>query len=260
MGNPDFPEDDDELELEPVDPAILAHERARAASKTDDAFKKVEFDEIYEDPGADPLIDVDALRQFRFQIKHLLMLTAGLALVMTLFQLVANPCSGVAILMVVFLVAGWSYVIRRERLLRERKERMRAEFEAGRMPSDVALPALPDEVTPPVRDFYFQFSTKQLLLTLTGAALAMGLLTLIPNKGTVALILGVIAIVGLIVHAVGFEPPAIVVLAWWLLLVCYLALGVWIAMFGDGEDAAAQRTLLGPAAFAAAFEPGVPRA
>lgn len=258
MGNADFPDDDDdELELEPVDPEILAYEKSRASAKTDEALKKVEFDEIYEDPEHDPLLDVDKLRQFRFQTKHLLMLTAALAVVLALFQIVDSACSAIAILVVVVLTAGWGYVIRRERAERRRKDRLRAEFEAGRRPVDIPLPDMPEEVEPQASEFRFSFSTKQLLLTITGAAIAMGMLTLIPNKGAVAMLLGLVAILGLVIHAVGFEPPAIVVLAWWMLLVCYLLLGFWIAVFGDGDEGARRNIAPPPqATWASASEPG----
>lgn len=263
MGDADFPDDDDdELELEPVDPEVLAHERARAQAKTDEAIRRVKFDDIYEEPDDDPLIDRQAVQQFRFQTKHLLMLTAVLAVVLALFQSVDHACTAISILAVVLLAGGWGYVWRRERMLRARKERMRAEFEAGRAPVDAPLSALPEEIRPLEPQFRFAFSTQQLLFTVTGAAVAMGLLTLVSDKAVVAMLLGFIAILGLVIHAIGIELPPIVVLAWWLLLAFYLLLGLWIALFGDGQDGAAQRQapVRPPSAWTAAAQPGVPPA
>jgi len=48
-----------------------------------------------------------------------------------------------------------------------------------------------------------------------------------------------VALSGLVLNAVGFDPPRIVVLGWWLLLMLYLFVGVWAALSSD--QAAMQR-------------------
>ncbi|MBX3435089.1 MAG: hypothetical protein KF847_17365 [Pirellulales bacterium] len=227
-------DDDDDLELEPIDPEILEHERRRAQQKSDDALARVDFEDVFHEKESEPLVGVEQLKQFRFTIKHLLLATAVLAIVLTLFQVTEHFCSAIAILFTATLAGGWAYVFRRERALKAEKERLRAEFEAGRRLTTPAPP--PPDAPPesPAFEFRFAFSAKQMLIALTVAAVMMGVLSLAASKGTVAMILGMIAILGLVASAVGFEPPAIFVLGWWLLLVCYLILGLWLAIRGDG--------------------------
>ena len=94
---PDEDDDDFELELEPVDPEILAMERQRGQQKTDEAVAKVDFDEIdRERTYGDYDIDWSQLRNFRFTTRHLLIVTAMLALGLTLHVQLGplhGPCS-----------------------------------------------------------------------------------------------------------------------------------------------------------------------
>src|SRR5262245_59502976 len=82
MAPPDDP-DEGELELEPIDPAIIAAEQRRAQETVDATRVSIDIDEIYReaehDRGQEILHKwVGDLRfhEFRFQTKHLLILTA----------------------------------------------------------------------------------------------------------------------------------------------------------------------------------------
>ena len=40
-------------------------------------------------------------------------------------------------------------------------------------------------------------------------------------------------VVGLVVHALGFDPPAVVILGWWLILVLYVLLSIGAALWSS---------------------------
>jgi hypothetical protein len=71
------------------------------------------------------------------------------------------------------------------------------------------------------------------MLTMTGVALVFGFLSVLGPQNA-ASVLGMVALIGLVVHAFGLQPPAIVTLGWWLLLVFYVLLSfltvIWEAM------------------------------
>jgi hypothetical protein len=67
---------------------------------------------------------------------------------------------------------------------------------------------------------------------MTAAAVVLGVLALIgPDK--MALALGIVALLGLVVQTAGLDPPRMIVLGWWILLVLYLAVGVIAALRPD---------------------------
>jgi hypothetical protein len=45
--------------------------------------------------------------------------------------------------------------------------------------------------------------------------------------------LGFIALFGLVVHALGLEPPGVVVLGWWLILALYVLLSIAVAVWSS---------------------------
>ena len=73
--------------------------------------------------------------------------------------------------------------------------------------------------------FRFRFSLAQLMLAMISAAIVMGFASIL-GAHHAATLLGFVALAGLVAHAIGVEPPAIVVLVWWLVLVSYVLLSI----------------------------------
>ena len=83
--------DDAELELEPLDPEVMAAEERRAAEAIEVHRTAIDVNEVYRDLDANrdsEIVEewVDRLRNFRFQfqVKHLLILTAVVAVLLVL--------------------------------------------------------------------------------------------------------------------------------------------------------------------------------
>jgi hypothetical protein len=241
MPTPDPDDDDFELELEPVDPEVLAHSQRRVEEKTDEALRRVDVDELVRRPGADGYGDYDVdwskLRQFRFTTRHLLILTAVLAFCMTLFLLLEG-CMAIFVGSLIAVGVGWFGVYRIERREKKERERLKREIEAalGRGKSAEESPWTEgDEAAAAAalsrKEFRFAFSLKQVFITITVAAIVLGVLTVVGLKA-LTITLGAFALAGLAVQTFGwFDPPPAVVLAWWMMLVLYLALGLLIAKF-----------------------------
>lgn len=230
---PDEDDDDFELELEAIDPEILAHERLRGQQKTDEAIAKVDVDELYKKPeNFEYDVEWSKLRQFKFTTRHLLILTAVFAFGFTLY-LSLSGCMALFVAVLLAIAAGWYAVVRVERREAAERERRRREFDAARSASPIAVePGAStwiDESRPPRPEFRFAFSLKQVFITMTVAAVLLGLLLLAGPKALV-ITLGVLSLAGLAVQTFGwFDPPPAVVFGWWMLLVLYLALGLLTA-------------------------------
>jgi hypothetical protein len=242
MPTPDPDDDDFELELEPVDPEVLAHSQRRVEEKTDEALRRVDVDEIVGKRGADGYGDYDvdwsALRQFRFTTRHLLIATAVLAFCMTLYLLLEG-CMAIFVGSLIVIGFGWFGVYRIERREKKERERLRREIEAalGRKKSGEESPWTDGEAAAaaaaamPRKEFRFAFSLKQVFIAMTVAAIVLGVLTVVGLKA-LTITLGACALAGLAVQTFGwFDPPPAVILAWWMMLVLYLALGLLIAKF-----------------------------
>ncbi len=224
--------DDGEYELEPIDPEILARERQRSEQKSRQAESSVDVDQVYRETEATDPITWDDLRGFRFTIRHLLIATALLALLLTLVEL--EGWLGLFIAALIALAAGWFFVLRKERQVQAERERRLAELD---LPPGEALPASAQAAeTSFAPTFRFSFSMKELFIAMTVAAVTFGLVSLMGSAGT-ATVLGLIALTGLVVQLLGFEAPPLVVLGWWLLLVLYIVVTLWAA-FGSGGQAA----------------------
>lgn len=231
----DEDDDDFELELEPVDPEILAMEQRRAQQKTDEAAAKVDIEEIIRQKVGDKYgygdydVSWNWLRQFRFTTRHVLILTAVLAFGMALFKGLGG-CSGLFVAGVIAIGVGWFAVMRHERKLEAERQRMREEFAATRTISGLDSGASAPVGVPQSRfAVKFSYSMQELMIAMTIAAVVFGLVYSFGPEA-VTLTLGVIALAGLAVQAMGFDPPRIVVLGWWLLLVIYLAAGLITAL------------------------------
>jgi hypothetical protein len=255
---PQPPEDDDdfELELEPVDPEIIAHRQERVQHVVESAVKRIDVDELYEGQSSysDLELDLSGLKSFRFTTRTLLLITAILAIGMTVF-LQWGGCMVIFVSMLAAVAVGWYWVSKLDRQQELERARRREEFFAAKgqpacgaatataaSTSKPASPFDPEVAAPaaaepkekrPFFDVKFAFSMKELFITMTVVAVAMGLSKLIAGE-YLAMILGFIALGGLITNASGYEPPRFVVLGWWLLMVFYLAVSLFAATGAAG--------------------------
>jgi hypothetical protein len=237
MAQPPPDDDDDfELELEPVDPEILAAERRRGEQKTEEAVAKVNIDEILEKRGpSDHEIEWSKLRQFRFTTRHLLIATAILAIFLTL-QVQLGGCMALFISAMAAIGAGWYAVARVERREAAERERIKREFYASQKKAPAGEATAPGDAVqvaerPPRLGFKFSFSLKQVMITMTVAAVLLTFMKLVTPEG-LTIMLGLIALAGLAIQTFGwFDPPPAIVLGWWMLMVLYLALGLLMAFF-----------------------------
>ncbi len=242
--------DDGEYELEPIDPEVLKHQEERARRKTREAEDSVDINEVFDSVDADDPVDFDSLKQFRFTTRHLLILTAVLAVVMTMVTR-QGPCMGLFVSSVVALAAGWWFVLREEsrRLakIEADRQRFRDKLAARRAVEDgkplpppasdeqfEQLNAAWEDENDQEPSFKFAFSTKELLLTFTVAALILGFAQVL-GASNAALLLGLIALVGLLVQAFGVYLPPVVILGWWMLMVMYIVLSVWATISPSGD-------------------------
>lgn len=257
---PQPPEDDDdfELELEPVDPEIIAHRQERAQHAVDSAVKKIDVDELYEGHSnySDLELDLSGLKSFRFTTRTLLLITAILAVGMTVY-LMWDGCMVIFLSMLAAIAFGWYSVSKQDRLKELERARRREEFLANKgksapgapatasaapskpaSPFDPELPTSAAAVVEPAEkrpffDVKFAFSMKELFITMTAVAVSLALLRWI-TPDYLAVILGFIALGGLVTNAAGYEPPRLVVLGWLVLMVFYLAVGLFAASSAAG--------------------------
>jgi hypothetical protein len=78
--------------------------------------------------------------------------------------------------------------------------------------------------------FRFRFSLAELMIAMTTAAVIFGLVQILGGE-VAATMLGFIALAGLLVHALGYEPPDVVVLGWWMILALYVLLSIAVALW-----------------------------
>lgn len=257
MPDPTPPHDDDELddelELEPLDPEILKHQKERTKRKSREAEDAIDINAAYDDldNDEDP-IDLEQLKKFRFTTRHLLIVTALLALVMTMY-IKMHGCMGLFVSGCIALGAGWWFVLREENRRLEKiaaaREEIAQRLAARRAVEDgKPVPTSAPKIDPKEFEklnadwqreneaqpaFRFAFSMKELMITFTVAAVILGISSILVSSN-VALLLGLVALAGLLVQAFGVEMPPLVVLGWWLLLVLYIILGLW-GTFGSPD-------------------------
>jgi len=252
-------DDDSEYELEPPDADVLAAEEQRAKAAIEATRASIDIDEIYRedsrDRGGEILQEWTRNLKFRFQAKHLLIGTALLAIALTLRWWGILGRSLVILMMLsiagLYLYLQWQEKKQRDEADRRRREmyaRRRAGFEnqggaaaqvgdetmVEPIPAPPELPNETDEVwqeSMAQEKFRIHFSLREMMLAMTTAALILGLVRALGGPDKAATLLGVVALVGLVVHALGFEPPEIVVLGWWLILVLYVLLSLVAAMW-----------------------------
>jgi len=251
---PDAGNDDEEYEVEPPDAEVLAAEERRGKDAIEASRESIDIDEIYREASRDRGSEIveNWLRnfRFRFQIKHLLIATAVVAIAMTLAKFGSLGSTIVILVMLsvasVYVYLQWQESMQQREAARRREEiyaRCRAHFErkAGNTSNDptpvsVGPPpasnvAPPAPKTSPQPQLRFQFSLKQLIITMTTAAVVLCAVRLLGGPSNTATLLGFVALLGLVIHALGFNPPEIAVLGWWLILVLYVLLNVFAAIW-----------------------------
>jgi len=258
--SPTVEDDGEEYELEPPDAEVLAAEELRAKEAIDETKMSIDIEEIYRDAdrerGSEILENWVRNFQFRFQVKHLLIGTAVLAIVLTLVKL--QILGTTLVILVMLSVAGlYLYLQWQEKKHRDEAERRRRQMYArhrARLKKTTGVstdtvdtdwrddehkaPApLPNEVDAAWQEamgrekFRFQFSLRQLLTMMVVAALVMGIIQFMGGPANAAILLGVLALAGLVIHAVGVDPPGILVLGWWLVLVMYVVVSILAAVW-----------------------------
>lgn len=252
LSQPDAEDDGEEYELEPPDPEVVAAQERRGRETIEASRTAIDIDDIYRDAGrqrSDEILEgwLQHFRHFRFQVRHLIIATAVVAIFLTLAKL---QLLGVAtVLLVMFGVAGLFFYLqwqeqkaedeatrRREAMYAQRRAYLeKTTGRAGALPStfddmyaesEGAADHVTRRTTRP-----FQFSVFEMMVALTAAALLFGLVRVLGGPSNTASLLGFVALIGLIVHALGVEPPGIVVLGWWFALILYVLLSVAVAVF-----------------------------
>ncbi len=256
----DDEDDDGEYELEPPDADVIAGEERRGKEVIESSRTMIDIDDIYRDAGrqrSDEILESWVRNfKFRFQTKHLLVATAVLAILLTLYKLELLG-TGI-VLFAMFSVAGLYFYLqwqekkaeaeatrRREELYARRRAEMQNKLgtsgakTAGGIAADTlaAGNALSNnagdtwDAATPREGFRFRFSVAELMIAMTTAAVVFGLVRILGGPSNTATVLGFVALIGLVAHATGFEPPGIIVLGWWFILVLYVCLSILAAVF-----------------------------
>jgi hypothetical protein len=235
---PDDEDDELEYELEPPDEELLVREREHAERMVADTESRIDVDELFR--GQERRDHDDLLKELfpggkvRFGTRHLLWATALLAVFLAIGRV-----TGFGLPLFLFFIVGVSggliYLNRREQAREAELERKKREFrESLRRKSQDTSSTTPapahTEVEwrePKMKQLSspFTFSTREMMIAFTVAAVIMGLISWIgPANG--ALLLGFFALVGLVIHMAGFDPPPVIALGWWLLLMMYVVVSL----------------------------------
>ncbi len=249
-------DDDEEYELEPLDPTIVSPEQRHAKAVAEAVKVSIDIDEIYREAERSRSVEIleNWVRNFhfRFQVKHLLVATAVLAVVLTISNL--GYFWPALLILVMGSVAGLYFYLqweerkqqaeahqKREELYAKRRQQLLANAGGVQhepveaLSGSVALPSNEtDEIwreaaTP--EPFRFRFSMRSLIIAMTVAAVSLGMIRVLGGPGPTASILGLIAVAGLVIHALGIEPPQPVILGWWFILVLYVLLSIFGAVW-----------------------------
>jgi len=255
---PPTPADDDEYELEEPDAAV---DEVRKQAILQSIERRIDIDEVYREAERNRSSEIVEgwVRNFRwqFRIKHLLILTAVVSIALTLVTLkLFWPALVVGIML---SVAGLYLYLNlqdsKQQAEADRKRetlyaKHRAQFGpaapghvvgspvAEPSPATEQVPQLPNETDRIWQEatereaFRFQFSLRELILVMTVVAFVLGMMQWLGGPTGTATLLGLIALVGLFVFALGYEPPQIVVFVWWITLVMYVLVSLFAAAWG----------------------------
>jgi hypothetical protein len=242
-------DDDAEYELEPPDAEVVAAEERRAREAVEATRMSIDIDEIYRESDrsrGDEILDNwvrDFRFRFRFQTKHLLIATAVLAIGLALWRLELFGTALVILLMIsvagVYLYVSWQEKRQQQEAVRRRQEmyarnrayhdKLNRTVRSDDAEIDAANDARPADqaaARAAPRRLRLRFSLWELFVALTVAAVVLGVVSILGGPAKTATMLGFLALVGLAIHAMGFEPPEFIVLGWWLILVLYVLLSI----------------------------------
>lgn len=258
----DDPDDGDDYELEPPDEEVLAAEQRRAEEVVASAEQFIDVDELLREDERHLEIEVidEWIRNFRFQfrVKHLLIATAVVAILVS----VAHYGAGTVILLAALVLVGGvlTYLAWREKeheaAMEQRRQQLYAQRRAnvGRNllpecpmsdavhvepagesvgePSDDAAHAVQPRTSFLQRLLSF-CSPQELLIASISAAVLLGLLGTLFGTAVMATCLGIVALIGVAVQALGIDMPRVVALGWWLLLVLYVLVSLLLVVWGS---------------------------
>lgn len=245
--SPNLDDPHDDYELEDADSTIDEMRSQRTREDIERASEALEIDEAQRAMEERRLLDAEDLDfKFRFQVKHLLVGTTVLSIVLALGQLLdANVIAMLLVLGMLGLIAANAYLAweerkrfqaaaeRRAAAIRRIRERQAAQLKNGpaatiydEQLADEALQA-DEEFAEAVDDqrFRLSFSMRDLLIAFTIAAVVIGLSTLFGVKA-LALLLGILAVAGLTAFGIGLKPPPVVVTVWWVTMALYILLSL----------------------------------
>jgi hypothetical protein len=250
---PEPTDDDEEYELEPLDPAIASAEKRHAEQVAEQVRASIDIDEVYREAdrsrGTEIIENWARNFHYRFHIKHLLFATAAVVLAIAAAKL--NYLVPAVMILILGSIAGLYFYLswedrkqqaeayaKRQELYAKRREQMQsigkapAGAEPQRPNEPVTSAAMPPDPAadmwteaPEPEPFRIRFSVRSLLIAMTVAAVSLGMISIL-GSGPMATILGLFAVAGLIVHALGFEPPQPVIFGWWFTLLLYVLLSV----------------------------------
>jgi hypothetical protein len=132
---------------------------------------------------------------------------------------------------------------RREQLYAERRaylQRRNAGVEDDE-PEEASPPAapLPPDAFDAARDqaaaaqkFRIRFSKQHVIAAVICISALFGLTYALGGLATTMTVCGLLAIAGLVVYAIGYQPPDVVVFVWWTTLLAYVALSIFTTVFG----------------------------
>lgn len=258
---PDPTPDDEEYELEPLDPTLVSAEKRHAKEVAEQVRVSINIDEVYREAernrGTEILENWARNFHYQFHISHLLIATAVLTIAIAVAKL-GYLMPAIAILIIGSITGLYFYLNlqdrrqqaeayqKRQELYAKRRERFQAK---GTKTADDE-PLAPVELTPPplatspneAADMWeeapapepvrIRFSLRSLMIAMTVAALSLGMIRYFGGPGPTATILGLIAVAGLVVHAIGFEPPQSLILGWWFILLLYVLFTIVGAVSG----------------------------
>jgi hypothetical protein len=250
---PDPTGDDEDYELEPLDPAIASAEKRHAEQVAEQVRASINIDEVYREAdrsrGTEIIENWARNFHYRFHIKHVLFATAAVVIAIAAAKL--GYLVPAVMILIIGSIAGLYFYLsweerkqqaeadaKREELFAKRREQMQS---IGKVPAGVepqrsnepdTSAAMPPEPAadmwteaPEPEPFRIRFSVRSLLIAMTVAAVSLGLISVL-GSGPMATVLGLIAFAGLVVHAIGFDPPQPVIFGWWFILLLYVLLTI----------------------------------
>jgi hypothetical protein len=251
-GSDDWGDDGTEYEVEPPDPEVLAAEERRAEEIIAASELAVDLHDIYDESegrGDREYLDelVRGLR-FRFTTKHLLVATTIVAIVIGIS--VQSDFGVVFVLGMLLAIGGVTAFLswkqhERDVLIERRRRALFAKRRTAQKAAREQKTGLPPVEEPPAEEpdtdeldttpaepekFRLRFTLAEMMTVAICTAVLIGLIAVLGLPQTTTLF-GFAALGGLVLHALGFEPPYSVVFGWWVLLLLYVVLSIITAIW-----------------------------